>query len=864
MANPITQVNKAFESGDYSGAKEILNRHLMTNPSDTSALYYLGVVEQAMNACDAALSLFDRVLALDPLHARAHYNKALLLMSLDKHEDALKHHALVVQLDPQNFWARLNRGNSFAALRKFDKAINDYQIVISMVPDLPEAWVNKGNVLRELKQPEEALASYDHALKLKPEYAEAWLNRGNALLDLKQPEEALESCDHALKLKPEYAEAWSNRGNALVDLKRPEEALESYDHALKLEPEYAEAWSNRGNALVDLKRPEEALESYDHALKLKPEYAEAWSNRGSALVDLKRPEEALESNEHALRLKPDYPEALSNRGSALLKLKQPEEALLSCNRALALKPDYAEAINSRGVALMDLKRHEEALASYDRALALEPDYQDALFNRGLVLRFLNRHEDAARSYARLLEMAPHYSFAKGDLLHAKMLCCDWEGLTVLAETIEKDLHAGKKSAEPFGFQAISSSTRDLRRCAEIYAANKCPRAQTPVWTGERYQNARIRIGYVSGEFRHQATSVLIAGLFELHDKNCFELFAFDNGWDDASEIRGRINRAFAEIVDIRRLGDREAAAAIKRRQIDILVNLNGYFGEARSGIFSLRPSPVQVNYLGFPGTLGVDYMDYILADRQVIPPEHEACYTEKVVYLPDTYQVNDSRRRIAEHTPTRAEVGLPDTGFVFCCFNNKYKITPEIFDCWMRLLNEVQGSVLWLLEDDAAASRNLRREAETRGVAPERLVFARRLRLEDHLARHRLADLFLDTLPYNAHTTASDALWAGLPLLTCQGTTFPGRVAASLLNAIGLPELITHSLGEYEALALELATNRRRLADIRSKLARNRDTYPLFDTDRFRRHIEAAYTRMWERYQRGEPPESFAVDSCTL
>jgi predicted O-linked N-acetylglucosamine transferase (SPINDLY family) len=759
MADPIGQVIRAFESGDYPGARGMLNRHLMTNPSDTRALYLLGVVEQALNAWDAALSLFDRVLALDPLHAKAHYSKALLLMNLEKHEDALKHHASAVQLDPRNFWARLNRGNSFAALKKFDKALEDYQAVISMAPDLPEAWDNNGNVLRELKQLEAALASYDRALKLRPGYAEAWLNRGNALLDLGRPDEALASNDRALQLEPEYAEAWSNRGNALLDLRRPEEALDSYHHALKLKPAYAEAWSNRGNALAFLKRREGALESYDRALKLKP----------------------------------DYPEALNNRGQALL--------------------------------------------------------------------YLNRQEDAAQAYARLLELAPDFSFGKGDLLHAKMLCCNWEGLAALAESCATDVRAGKKSTEPFEFQAISSSAPDLRRCAEIYAAERHPPAQAPVWTGERFKNARIRVGYVSGDFRSQATSFLIARLFELHDRNRFELFAFDNGWDDASEIRGRINRAFDEIQDITRLRDPEAAATIRRSQIEILVNLNGYFGEARQGIFALRPCPIQVNYLGFPGTLGADYMDYIMADRHVIPVEHEACYTEKVVYLPDTYQVNDSRRVIAERTPSRAEVGLPDAGFVFCCFNNSYKITPAIFDRWMRLLNEVPGSVLWLLEGNAAASRNLRREAQARGVVPERVVFAPFMKPEDHLARHRLADLFLDTLPYSAHTTASDALWAGLPVLTCLGTTFPGRVGASLLNAIGLPELITHSLDDYESHALELARNPERLAKIRSKLARNRDTFPLFDTDRFRRHVESAYTTMWERYQRGETPRSFAVEA---
>jgi len=441
-----------------------------------------------------------------------------------------------------------------------------------------------------------------------------------------------------------------------------------------------------------------------------------------------------------------------------------------------------------------------------------------------------------------------------------VLCCDWEQLIQIKDSIEKDIQAGKRSAEPFGYQGISNSARDLRLCAEIYAATFA-RPQTQLWAGERYNNTKIRIGYLSGEFRDQATSVLITQLFELHDKNRFELFAFDSGWDDGSTIRGRIEKAFNQIIDIAGLQDLAAAATIKQRQIDILIDLNGYFGLARQGVLSHKPCPIQVNYLGFPGTIGADYMDYILADRHVIPPDHADFYAEKVVYLPDSYQVNDSKRNIAERTPSRAEFKLPETGFIFCCFNSSYKITPDVFDIWMRLLSKVGGSVLWLLENNEAASRNLRREAAQRGVAPGRVVFAAKIRLDEHLSRHRLADLFLDTLPYNAHTTASDALWAGLPVLTCMGGTFPGRVAGSLLNAVGLPEMITHSLEHYEALALELATAPAMLSDIRARLARNRTTHSLFNTDRFRRHIESAYITMWERYQRGEPLESFAVQA---
>lgn len=649
------------------------------------------------------------------------------------------------------------------------------------------------------------------------------------------------------------------RGNALRDLRRPQEALAMYDRALRLESRLPEALNNRGKVLLDLGRPQEALASSEQASRIRPDDAEAFYNRGNALLRLGRLEEALAGYERALQLKPDYADAHYNRGLVLQQLRRPEDALACYDRALQLRPDDAEALNNRGNALIDLTRPQDAIASYLRALSLRPHYASAHYNLGLGLQAVNRADEAVSCYAKVLELAPDYPFAKGKLLHAKMLCCDWAGLLPLADSIEADIQAGKRSAEPFGQQAISSSARNLMRCAEMFAAENFPPAPVGLWRGERYDHQRIRIGYVSGEFREQATAILITGLFERHDKRRFELFAFDNGWDDGSEIRGRINRAFDEIVDITRWGDAEAAAAIGERKIDILVNLNGYFGRERQGVFSYRPCPVQVNYLGFPGTLGAEYMDYILADGCVIPPEHETFYTETVVRLPDTYQVNDSTRRIAQRVPTRAEAALPEAGFVFCCFNNNYKITPPVFDVWMRLLTAVGGSVLWLLQDNAAAARNLKREAECRGIVPERLIFAPRLKPDEHLARHQLADLFLDTLPYNAHTTASDALWAGLPVLTCMGGTFPGRVAGSLLGAVGLPELVTDTLEAYEARALELATKRAMLSDIRAKLAQNRTRYPLFDTDRFCRHIESAYTVMWERYQRGERPSRFAV-----
>jgi predicted O-linked N-acetylglucosamine transferase (SPINDLY family) len=354
---------------------------------------------------------------------------------------------------------------------------------------------------------------------------------------------------------------------------------------------------------------------------------------------------------------------------------------------------------------------------------------------------------------------------------------------------------------------------------------------------------------------------LTVGLFEQHDKSRFETTAISFGPDPGDQFRKRLENSFDRFLDVQTKNDRDLVLLLRELEIDIAVDLMGYTNNSRPAILALRPAPVQVNFLGYAGTMGADTIDYIIADRFIIPEACQSFYTENIVYLPDTYLPTDSTRSIGEHAPARGAAGLPESGFVFCCFNNNYKITPPIFDIWMRLLLEVEGSVLWLVEDNAAAVGNLRHEAEGRGVAPERLVFAPRVKLEDYLARLRLADVFLDTLPYNAHTTASDALWAGLPVVTCAGSSFAARVAGSLLNAVGLPELITGTLEDYEALALKLARDRDLLAHIKSKLARNRQSFPLFDTERFRRHIESAYQTMWERHQRGEPPASFAVAS---
>ena len=701
--------------------------------------------------------------------------------------------------------------------------------------------------------------AFKDALRLQPRHIGA-LNLITVLLTtLGRFEEAEHYVTLALNEDRTSDVTFYNYGLILKALNRPDEALERFNQALKINPSIASTWNNRGTVFNDLKRCDDAVGDFDKAIELNPQYAEAFCNKGKSLTLLKRFAEASSAFETALALRPELAEAWLGRGNVFCERKQYDKALNAYDHALGLKAELAEAWLGRGSAFQALRRLQDALAAFDRAVALKPDLTEALIGSAEMLSRLKRHEEAARAYAQVLRIDPKRPFMKGALVHQKMLSCAWSGTEDLIVEIERDISSGKPSADPFGWQGLANSPLSLQRCAKLFNAEKYPPKTQNVPRRALSNRKTIRVGYSSGEFRDQATSHLIVGVLEQHDRSRFEVFAFDNGWNDASDIRRRIEASSIEIVDVSRLSDEVAAAIIRDRQIDILVNLNGYFGEERTGVFAQRPAPIQVNYLGFPGTLAAAYMDYIIADRCVIPPGDEDFYDERVVYLPECYQANDNRKAIAQRIFRRPECGLPQSGFVYCCFNNSYKITPEVFDSWMRILKEVSGSILWLIEDSANAVSNLKREASARGVNSSRLVFAERMPLADHLARHHLADLFLDTLPYNAHTTASDALWAGLPVLTRLGGTFPGRVAASLLQAIGLPELIASTQEDYQQLAIELASDAHKLTALKHKLAINRSVKPLFDTRLFTRRIEAAYEEMYKRHKSGLAPDRISI-----
>ena len=707
-------------------------------------------------------------------------------------------------------------------MKRFHEALSSYDKALVLNRNFAGAYNNRGNALQELKRFEEAVASYDKAIVLRPDYVVTYNNRGNALKELKRFEDALANYDKAIALKPDYAEAYNNRGAALREAQRFNEALSSYDKAVSLKPDYAEAHNNRGNALKELKRFDEALLSYDKAISLKPDYVVAYNNRGNALQELRRFQEALASYDQAIALKPDYAEAHYSRGSALSDLKLYDEALAMFGNALALKPDLAEAFLGRGKVFYELRRHDEASIAYEKALAIKPDLAEAWYGRGDVFNNLKRHEEAISAYDKALALKPDLVEVEGRRLYAKMHLCDWSNFDAECKHLIASVRKEILATPPFPLLAISASSDEQLSCAKLFNKRKYPPFDKPIWQGERCNHSRIRVAYLSADFHDHPVSYLLAGVFEQHDRKRFETIAISFGSNNPSEMLTRLQDSFDQFIDVKDQSDVDVAKLLKRLEVDIAVDLMGYTQDSRTEILALRSSPIQVNYLGYPGTMGTEYIDYIIGDRFVIPDMQRQHYSEKIIYLPDTFQANDSKRKIGTSIPCRDKVGLPENAFVFCSFNNSYKITPTWFDIWMRLLQQIDGSVLWLLAESSNVEHNLLKEAESRGINSARLVFAPRVSYSDYLARYQLADLFLDTFPFNAGTTASDALWAGLPLVTCSGEAFASRMAGSVLGAIGMSEMVTESMAAYEALACKLARNPDLMTSTRMKLARNR------------------------------------------
>ncbi len=747
--------------------------------------------------------------------------------SLDEAKTLYNH---VLANDNGNFAALNMLGILLGQQRNYDEAIRLIERALKVNPQSAEACANLAHLHFEKGELEQAAAGYLRALAIKPDFALAHSNYSGVLRSLGRPHEALSHCDQALTAQPNFVNALNNRGNALFDLRRYEDALAAYESAMLRAPNLPQAWLGRGNCLMALSHHVEAKFAYEKSIELNGRLAEAWLGRGNSLTALRRHVDAHASYEKALAINPNLGDAWLGIGNVLLAQRRYDAAGAAFQRAVAANPNSAKARLAIATVMQALRRYDETIAACDGALALDPA---ATGVEGV--RFL-----------------------------AKLNICDWRTFDTDRSQLVAGVNRGAPVALPFVMLCATSASSVQLKCAQRFAGEAYARALADPQRRDIGTHDRLNVAYVSGDFREHAVSLLMADLFERHDRSKIRTIAISFGPDDQSKMRDRLKRSFETFIDVDARSDSEVATLMRELDVDIAVDLMGHTEGSRTEILARRPAPIQVNYLGYPGTMGARFIDYIIADHFVIPREQRDHYAEKIVYLPDTFQANDGRRPSVEHAPSRAAHGIPSDAFVFCSFNATQKITPTMFDVWMRLLRGVERSVLWLVANDRGVEGRLRQEAAARGVGAERLLFAPRANYVDYLNRYRCADLFLDTLPFNGGTTVSDALWAGLPVLACSGEAYASRMAGSLMRTAGVPELVTDCLQEYENLALVLAKDPAMLADIKARLSLNRGTCTLFDTDRFRRHIESAYRVMYERYRRGEQPEHLDVATIDI
>ena len=892
----LKQANWLAAGGQLRQARELYARICQLAPHRASYWLRLAELEYDLEGYGECLRALEYALRLEPRNPAALLLASAALLETGGYGQAAQLADQVRNHEGGNHLAALlNKGMALLRLERFAEALAAADAALELDENQPVAHSIRGSALFGLGRYEEALAAFDWALAIRPQHAVVLVNRAAVLRAMQRPAEALADADAALAVQPESPVALLNRAATLMDLERYEEALAALDRLLARQPKHAKALWNRSLALLQLGRYPEALSAI-HALRVAgQQVVELILTASAALLGQSQPVQALAWIDQGLTWYLDQPELLRGRIAVLLAQERYLTALQTAERLFAVtEPSQAAARLAVAAAFNANGRFQDALALLNQLPPGTRDDWQFHAKRGEALAGLDRFIEARASFAAADQLAsrtfranyhdgPFHSrpadstpppvtpeLVRINFEFRRLEHGDWQDYEKRIAAVQQWTAESLARGEPsplLPFRALflplpselrlAIARREAERLTQAVAGLDMAGETDPGLTG--VEGTRLKIGYVSADFREHPTAHLMRGLFRCHDRDRFEIYGYALRGDDGSAYYQQIRDDCDWFVDLSNTDNAAAARRIQADGIHILVDLMTYTNFARPDIFALRPAPVQVNWLGFPGSSGADYLDYLLVDPVVLSPEQAAFCTERPAYLPECYQVNDRWQEIAETGVRRADQGLPETGFVFCCFNQIQKLEPVMFGVWMRILDRVPGSVLWLYSRSEEAPDYLRAVAATHGIAGERLIFAGHLSKAQHLERHRLADLFLDTRLYNAHTTTSDALWAGLPVLTCVGETFPARVAASLLQAIRLPELITHSLAEYEELAVRLANRPPELTTVREKLWHNRLRTPLFDTERFARHLERAYQLMWKRHAQGLPPAPLRV-----
>jgi len=822
----VDSILSLYSSGKLNEAIDLINSLNKEFPNVPLLFNILGACYKAQGHLNKAVTIFNRAISLKPDYAEVHNNLGLTFLELNELENAISSFKNATIHMPEFYGAHYNLAVAYKKLGQLENAINSYKKVITMKPDSAEAFNNLGTLLSDLGNFESAAKNYNKAIKINPNFAEAYNNLGNLFKNSNRINESVQSFQKAIDINPSFFEAFYNLGTAYIDIGQVEDSIKSFKTALTIKPDYVEAYNNLGTSYKKLGQYNAAIESYYRALEIKPDYSEAHNNLGLLLMNLGELNSASDHFEKALAINPNYSFANNNFGSLLTNLGKFSKSIKYYNKAISIDKNFFEAHNNLGNALKYLKRHDESLACYEKSYELNPSAEYAL----------------------------------GSILHSKLHLVKWANIEIEIEELSNRIMAQKRAIVPFPLLALIDNPELHQKAAQIYANDKYPTNHDLPEISHNRLHKKIRIGYFSPDFRIHPVANLTAELYEIHDRTKFEVYAFSFGPDTQDEMNLRIKSGVDYFHDVRSMSHKEVALLARSFELDIAIDLGGFTQDTRTEIFAMRTAPIQVNYLGYSSTMGTEYMDYIIADQTLIPKEKQKFYSEKVAYLPDSFMVNDTKNTISKRVFTREEASLPSSGFVFSCFNHHYKITPSVFASWMKILSNVKGSVLWLSDGNKTGIANLKKEAKNYGIDSNRLIFAPRLDLrEDHLNRIKLADLFLDTLPYNAHATTSDALQVGLPVITQIGESFASRVAASLISSVKLTELITTTKESYEELAITLATDPKKLKEIKDKLNKNLASSPLYNTPLYTKQLEAAYMKMYKNYQQGLKPENIYV-----
>jgi len=847
--------------GQNDAAVESYKKAVLLKPSYAKAHYNLGGALQETGQLDEAVKSYESAIALEPENAEAHNNLGNVLRELAHLNAAIKSYKKAIVINPGYVEAHYSLGLTFYDLGQLQDTVKSYKQVLTIKPDFAEMHNNLGNVYRELDELDAALKSYQKAITIKPDFVEAYYSLGVIYQERSLLNDAVKSYEKVINIKPNFAEAHYCLADTFLRLSMFDDAIKNYDIALSIKPELTEAHNNLGIAFKELGKLDDALRCYQMALNINPSYSEALLNIGLIHHKQGQFEKSIQCYLQTLSIRPDYAEAHNNLGNVLMDLGQLDEAVKNYEIAISINPNYAQTHNNHGIALDTLGHQSAANKSFKKAISINPYYAAAYANHAELLTDLKQFSEALTAYKYAIKLNPNINFALGNFLHTKMHLCIWDNLSIHLKEIQKKVINKEKAIDPFSLLALIDDPELQQIATNTYVNEKHPKIHYLPKLKINPRHKKIRLGYFSADFRDHPVSALTVELYEAHDRDKFEVCAFSFGSDTSDEMNLRVKAGVDNFYNVRSMSHTDVANLSRSMKIDIAINLGGHTKDSRTGIFAMQAAPIQVNYLGYPGTMGANYMDYLIADHKLIPKEKQYCYSEKIVYLPNSFMVNDTKHKVSKRVFSREELGLPNEGFIFCCFNNHYKITPEVFSQWMRILSEVNGSVLWLTEGTSIANKNLKIEAEKNNIDKSRIIFAPRLNLrEEHLNRIQLADLFLDTRPYNAHATSSDALQMGLPVLTFEGNSFVSRVASSLINSVNLPELITTTLEQYESLAIQLAKNPEKLKNIKEKLVDNLPSSPLYNTALYTQHIESAYLKMYERLKKGLDPDHIYVE----